>query len=101
MFHPQVEATDIQWMDMKTLTLQAMVMVADKKHYLCDFYHSVGSYWCVEEGLMRFPEEEAYQTFLFPILHRMRDANVSVKILKILRGECPQILKLYISGKSI
>ena len=42
MFHPQVEVTSIQWLDMKTLTLQAMPMLADKTHYLCDFYHSIG-----------------------------------------------------------
>ena len=60
-----LEALDIKWLEVKTLSIQAMSMLADKLHYLLCWYHSLGSYWCVEMGLHRNPFQDTFKTFLY------------------------------------
>ena len=90
---------------MKTLSIQAMSMLADKLHYLLCWYHCLGSYWCVEMGLHQNPGQDAFKTFLYPFFHGMKDANVSKKIIQIIREnlpkDCPKSLKNCYSGKSL
>jgi hypothetical protein len=50
-WHPRHEILDTQWTELKTMEKYAMSMVPDKKHFLPDFYHSIGSYWSVKDGL--------------------------------------------------
>ena len=54
MWHYRYQVIDILWSEMKTNTVQAMPMFADRQQYLLCFYHSLGSFWSVEGGALPF-----------------------------------------------
>ena len=105
MYHPAFELLDTPWTETKTSTIQAMPMVPDKKHFLLCTYHSLGSFWAVEQGLMCSDKQESCASFLFPYLHGLKDTSISNKVLNVIRDQlppgCPKKLKDCFSGKSI
>ena len=111
MWHYRYQVIDILWSEMKTNTVQAMPMFADRQQYLLCFYHSLGSFWSVEGGLYRSEAQSEFKSFLFPFLHGMKDRSVSSKILNAIRdclpknspnGEpLPKDVKNSFSGKSV
>jgi hypothetical protein len=87
-WHPRYEIFDTQWTELKTMEKYAMPVVPDKKHFLPDFFHSVGSFWSVEDGLYRDendPDQAAIASYLFPDLHSFTDNGVTKKITSAIR----------------
>ena len=104
-WHGRFDVVDIQWLETKTKSVQAMPMFPDKCYYLLDFYHAIGSYWAVEGGLFRTDDQSPYATYLFPLLHKMADNSVASKILNTIRDLLPEDMKKELkqsfSGKSL
>jgi hypothetical protein len=107
-WHPRYEILDTQWTELKTMEKYAMPVVPDKKHFLPDFFHSVGSFWSVDDGLYRDendPDQAAIAFYLFPDLHGFTDNGVTKKITSVIRENLPNgcptdILNSY-SAKSL
>jgi hypothetical protein len=68
--------TDTVWTESKTLQKYSMPMVPNKSDYTYDFYHCLGSYVMCDDGLHRLPSDAVFESFLFPNLHSMKNANV-------------------------
>jgi hypothetical protein len=104
-YEPRFEVTDILWYEPKTSTIQTMPMLVSKFEYHGCFYHCVGSYWAVEDGLSRDESQKDTESFLFPVLHEVLDTTVADKIAAIIQSnlpeKCPQKLKKQYTGKSI
>lgn len=91
MYHPLFEVTDIGWTELKTREKYAMPMVPNKKDFTFDFYHSLGSFFAVENGLFRSGDDQvAIQSYLFPDLHGYVDSGVTKKVTAIIRDNLPQ-----------
>jgi hypothetical protein len=77
------------WLELKTVSKQAMPMFPNKHSWLTDFYHCLGSYWAVEEGLFRTDDDDGIQSFLFPNLHNMKNNSVTTKCTNIIKRVLP------------
>ena len=90
-YHTTVEVTDITWKELKNLELYAMPVVPDLDSWLFDFYHCMGSYFCVEGGLFRPAEDikRGLMNVVFPELHRYNISSVAKLITNIIRDSFP------------
>lgn len=89
MDHPMIGCTDTVWMESKTLAKYAMSMFPYNLNYAIDWYHCIGSYWAVEGGLVRTAEDQGIESFLFKILHHIRNDSVASKVTGIIRSTLP------------
>ena len=71
--HTRFSCTDIVWVEIKTLKKHAMPMFSNKLCWLSGFYHAIGSFWMVEDGLVRTDSHAGIETFLFPYLHHLKN----------------------------
>ena len=69
MWDYRYELVDTGWFESKNLESYAMAMISDRSGYACDWYHSLGSYYAVENGLFRNKDKVKVADFLFPNLH--------------------------------
>lgn len=105
-YDPFFHAAVPLWMEPKTLQKYSQIMVHTKYScgsYLVDPYHSLGSYWAVEDGLYRSNSNASSTSgFYFPQLHSLRSDRVSSKITAAIRSsiEDKTIAKKY-SGRSL
>ena len=106
-YNPFFHAAVPLWMEPKTLQKYSQIMVHTKySHgsYLADAYHSLGSYWSVEDGLYTSNSNASSCTsgFYFPQLHSLRSDRVSSKITAAVISsiEDKTIAKKY-SGRSL
>jgi hypothetical protein len=102
---PRFEVTDTLWTELKKLLKYAMAMVADHENWLVDFYHAIGCFWAVEDGLFRSDMNDPAAQFVFPKLHELRDSGVAKKLTQVIRknmpASMPQELKRQYSVKSM
>jgi hypothetical protein len=70
-YHPLLEVTDSSWTETKTLHFYPMPMVPEKVSWEFDFYHMLGTYHSVENGLYRSQDEinKGLLNSVFPDLH--------------------------------
>jgi len=73
----------------KTLSSYSMPMVPDKIGYACDWYHSLGIYYAVEDDLFIDKNKKAVADFLFPRLHSQRDDIITRNLTKTIRDYLP------------
>jgi hypothetical protein len=81
-YHPLLEVTDSSWTETKTLHFYPMPMVPEKVSWEFDFYHMLGTYYSVENGLYRSQDEinKGLLNSVFPDLHQHLDtAGVAKK----------------------
>ena len=68
------------------------------------FYHAIGSFWMVEDGLVRTGSHAGIETFLFPYLHHLKNSSVTKKVSNMIQGvlppEVPAQLKADYTAKS-
>lgn len=102
---PRFQITNTHWTELKTLSFYAMAMVPDSESYHCDFYHALGSFFAVENGLFRTHADGPKSNFVFPSLHALRDAGVTSLLTTIIRdnlpAETPAQLKKSFKAKSM
>lgn len=100
-----LNVTDISWREMKTISKHAMPMVPDRHYPVC-FYHAIGCYFALEDGLLRSPEmERSKKNVLFPSLQNVSNESVARKLGKMIKDNLPkdtpaEIAKKF-SGKSL
>ena len=87
-YHSSVEVTDITWKELKNLELYAMPVVPDLDSWLFDFYHCMGSYFCVEGSLFRseLDIKKGLMNVVFPALHQYNVSSVTKVINNIIRA---------------
>jgi hypothetical protein len=105
MWHPKYEIVDIGWTELKLLTKYAMAMVPHKNHFFMDWYHGLGSYWSVEQGLHRSSgDRQIIGNYVFPDLHAFSDPVVTKKVTQVIRENlpkgCPEEIAQSFSAKS-
>jgi hypothetical protein len=92
------------WNESKTLSWQAMIFGPSKycaNGFLCDFYHSFGTYFAVEYGLERSDiAHTRLWNFVFPQLRNL-GVEVAAKITKVLRDNVHPNMASSYSSKSI
>ena len=68
-----------------------MPVVPDLDSWLFDFYHCMGSYFCVEGGLFRSAGDIAkgLMNVVFPALHQYNVSSVTKVITNIIRASFP------------
>ena len=90
-YDPFFNAAVPLWMEPKTLQKYSQILVHTKyscgSSYLADVYHSLGSFWSVEDGLYRSDSNTSSKSgFYFPQLHSLRSDWVSSKITASIRS---------------
>ena len=100
------------WFESKNFTSYAMPMGASNIHFLLDFYHALGCFWAIENGLYRHSSQEHCRTWLFPSLVQYSNNYIATKIKSYVQSYLPwknekdgveisQELKKEYSGKSL
>jgi len=105
MWHPKYEIVDIGWTELKLLTKYAMAMVPHKNHFFMDWYHGLGSYWSVEQGLHRSSgDRQIIGNYVLPDLHAFSDPVGTKKVTQVIRENlpkgCPEEIAQSFSAKS-
>jgi hypothetical protein len=87
-WHPAVQVLDIKWKEMKTINTYTMGIVPDLIHWLFDFYHCFGSYYMVENGLMRTERQvgQGRVNAVFPSLFETSEAGTTRKLTRVIRN---------------
>lgn len=99
---PLFHGIDSTWSEIKTLTQHSMLFGPDKESYLCDFYHSFGCFFSVENGLYRAEDlDKSIHKFVFPYLHGFVNAGVAAKLTKIMRDHVSPKTQKKVSSRSI
>ena len=93
------------WHESKTLQHYAIPMVPEKSNYVCDWYHSLGCFYAVEQGLFRNTKNSSVSDFVFPRLHKLRDNTITKNLNKCIRENLPsgttEKIKRSFSSRSI
>jgi hypothetical protein len=55
---------------MKTLKQTSMLYGPDATSYMCDFYHGLGWFYLVEDGLFHSGTSKATETYVSPEHHK-------------------------------
>jgi hypothetical protein len=105
MYHPMLGCLDLVWTELKTTNRYSMPVFPNKSTYESDVFHCLGGWFLCEDGLHRSHNEQGFETFLFPSLHRIRNDSVTKKITSAIRGVLPnnltqEMVKRY-SAKSL
>lgn len=101
------ESPDFQWIDMKNLKVHpCMLFSADSNSYLCDFYHSLGCWFAVEDGLARpAGTKDEHAPFVIPALQTMKSAKdssyVAALISKTVKERVLPTMKPETSSRSL
>lgn len=66
-----------------------MIMVPNRHDYVCDWFHSLGTYWVVDKGLYREDINSNVDDFLFPKLHKIRDKTIAKNLTNLIRENLP------------
>jgi hypothetical protein len=84
----------------------AMPMIPDSRWGFC-WYHQIGSYFAVENGLWRSQEQkkDGLLNVVFPALNSYRDESVTKKMTAVigqnLHKDCPPNIKQSFTAKSL
>lgn len=88
---PHFEVMDtLWWTKLKILIKYAMAMVADRENWLVDFYHAIGCFWAMEDGLFHSDMNDPAAQFVFPKLHEFRDAGVAKMLTQVIHKNMPE-----------
>lgn len=97
---PRLRCLDLNWHILKQLDSQCMIMVPEKRvdedSFTVDFYHSLGTYFSLDKGLLAMRYNPAKRKFVFPSLHDNKKENVA----KALTGAIRSVLDMPKSEKS-
>ncbi|CAJ1953515.1 unnamed protein product [Cylindrotheca closterium] len=90
-FDTGYEVLDIKWTEIKTLKKYSLLMVPDTR-WLFDFYHCIGCYFAIENGLYRseIAKKKGHLNVMFPVLYSIMDSQVAKKIGQILKNHLPK-----------
>lgn len=95
----QTVTSEVKLLELKTMECCSMPMVSDWDHgfLLMDFYHSLGSFWVCDNGLMRelVSDDRARKPsndFVFGDLHRHADAYFAKQLTEYSRSSLPVAL---------
>jgi hypothetical protein len=91
-------STEGVWTRMKTLTQHILYFQCDCIGYICDFYHSLGCYFSVEDGLYRIDhgnkkgnkKNTRANKFVFPDLRIVSNESVARMMTKLIRKHSHQ-----------
>jgi hypothetical protein len=86
---------------MKTLKQHCMLYGPDRDSFLCDFYHAMGCFFAVEDGLFRTEKQVDCYKFTFPDLHGMKNESVTKLLTKILRSHTAPELKASTTARGL
>jgi hypothetical protein len=83
-WHDALQVVNTWWTELKKLEKYSMPMVPDYESYLFDFYHSIGCFFAIENGLLRSSNQicRGLENVVFPSLFNVKTKNVAEKIQK-------------------
>jgi hypothetical protein len=93
---------EMLWSRLKTAMQQSLYFQTDADGYLCDFYHCMGCYFSVEDGLFR-PESmnPRISRAVFPDLKNVSSESVATQMTKLIRKHSDPALKERNQSRSI
>jgi hypothetical protein len=91
-YHPLLEVTGSSWTETKTLHCYPMPMVPEKLSWEYDFYHMLGTYYSIKNGLHRSQDEinKGLLNSVFPDLHQYLDTGATKQMTSIIREKLPE-----------
>lgn len=95
------QCPDATWTEMKTLKQSSMLYGPDSASYMCDFYHSLGCFYLVEDGLFRLGRGRTIDKYVFPDLHKYQNSSVAKLLSNILKKHTADSLKKSTSVKGL
>ena len=95
------QCPDATWTDMKNLRQSCMLYGPDRDDYPCDIYHSWGCHWFVEDGLHRSNTQASTSKFVFPDLHKYKNASVAKTLTVLLKSHVAKDIATTTSIKSV
>jgi len=95
------QCPDATWTEMKTLKQSSMLYGPDSASYMCDFYHSLGCFYLVEDGLFRLGRGRTIDKYVFPDLHKYQNSSVAKLLSNILKKQTADSLKKSTSVKGL
>ena len=91
-------------MELKNIKKYAMPMISSAYSLELDWYHALGCFYAVENGLVRGDLTTATSDFVFERLHSVRDAHVVAQLTSSIRqslpDDTPKDMKDSLSSKS-
>lgn len=97
----------LKWHDLKNRDVSAKPMIHNRLGWNYDWFHAMGCYWAVENGLYRSDseKEKGWEYGMFPQLLKVQPRGASKKVQTAMRNNLPtgtpeHIAKL-ITGKSV
>ena len=106
LWDPIFHSVDAAWYEPKTQDTKRCLYPPDPRSYECDFYHALGCYWIIDNGLFRNPAEadpslKAAINFVFPHCHCARDSQVAQTLTAVLKELSPEALKKTTTSKGL
>jgi hypothetical protein len=84
-FDYQLSVTDAKWSEAKNISSYAMPMIPDS-HWEFSWYHQMGSYFAVENGVWQSQEQknDGLLNVVFLTLNTYRDESVTKKMTAVI-----------------